>query len=231
MTETSEFSFIASLDPLALCGEDARQWLDEFRAEESWQVAKNAFQAMVCFRRHDLDGACELLRSASEQLAALHGASPSVIHLLRRWQLSAMAYFHYLNGDLAGAIEHLMSAHDEVRAALSRDPFLLPFATHCTDFRIQMARIARRQNRWADAQEQIDSLRRIYADLEPFCTLEDGTDVRLSDIRRFYEALPLDEQQREKLRFALDEDFPHSHWLDRLEEQVFALPDFVIPYP
>jgi hypothetical protein len=230
-TDDNSFNFIAKLEVLSLHSDEARRWLAEFQREETFRWATNAFQAMVLFRRHEVDRALQLLSSVDEGLRTSTFESSSIRHLLRRWHLSAMAYYHYLNDDLENAKRALLAARDEVRRVLSLHPFLIPIATHCIDFRIQLARIARRENRWTEVRRHIQTLRRIYADQHPFCVLESGRPIRLSDLREFYLSLPLSEKQREDVRFALDTSYPHQDWIDRLEENIYALPDFVIPYP
>jgi hypothetical protein len=229
--DDNAFSFIAKLDVLNLCGNEAQRWLEEFQRPENFQWATNVFQAMVLFRRHENARALELLNAVDAALVARSPEFPSIIHLLRRWHYSAMAYYHYLAGDLEDAKAALLQARDSVRLLLSSHPFLIPIATHCIDFRIQLARIARRENRWAEVKRHINTVRRIYADLHPFCVLESGKPVKISDLREFYLSLPLSDEQKNGVRFALEEDYPHQEWIDRLEENIFALPDFVIPYP
>jgi hypothetical protein len=228
--DDSAFNFIAKLDVLNLCGDEARRWLVAFRGEQNFLLANRVFKAMVLFRRHEAENALGLLDTVAAELHQKADEIPSIIHILRRWHFSAMAYYHYLNDDLPAARKALQDARDEVCNALTLHPFLIPIATHCIDFRIQLARIARRENRWVEVKRHIDRVRDIYADRRPFCVLHSGQPVRLSDLRAFYLSLPLDEKQKEDAGFALDESYDHSEWIDRLEENIFALPDFVIPY-
>lgn len=230
-TDDNTFNFIAKLEILNLHSEEARRWLEEFQREENFAWATHVFQAMVLFRRHEIDRGFQLLTSVDEGLRSMQIEFPSIIHLLRRWHFAALAYYHYLNGEMEQAKLALRSARNEVSKVMSLHPFLIPIATHCIDFRIQLARIARRENRWAEVRRHIETLRNIYADRHPFCVLESGRPIRLSDLRAFYLSLPLSEKQREDVRFALEEEFPHQDWIDRLEENIYALPDFVIPYP
>jgi hypothetical protein len=225
------FNFVAKLDVLSLCGSEAQRWLAEFQRPEYFQCATKVFHAMVLFRQHDRDRALGLLQAADVGISGCGAEFPSIGRLLRRWHHSAMAYFHYLEGDLESAKASLAMAGEEVRRVLSLHSFLIPIATHCIDFRIQLARIARRENRWADVKRHLTTVRRIYADEHPFCVLESGKLIKISDLRKFYQSLPLTEEQKENVRFALEEDYPHHEWIDRLEENIFSLPDFVIPYP
>jgi hypothetical protein len=232
-TDDNAFNFIAKLEVLTLYSDEARRWLEAFQHEENFGWAIKVFQAMVLFRRHEVDRGLQLLNSVDEGLRSRSQAVEftSIIHLLRRWHLAALAYYHYLNDDLEQAKDALRSARDEVRKGLSLHTFLIPIATHCIDFRIQLARIARRENRWPEVKRHIEILRRIYSDQHPFCVLDSGKPIRLSDLREFYLSLPLSEKQLEDARFALDTSYPHQEWIDRLEENIFALPDLVIPYP
>lgn len=228
---SNAFSFIAKLDVLNHCGEEARRWLALFSREENSQLAGKAFTAMVLFRRHDLRGALDLLDSLETAVLARNGEMRSVNRLLRRWHLSAMAYYHYLQDDTEAALKALDDAHEEIRALVSELPFLMPVVTHCIDFRIQRARIARRENRWRDVKAHLDVVRAIYADRVPFCVAHSGRPIKLSDLGEFYRSLPLTEKQKSDASFALDPDYPHFQWIDRLEQDIFALPDLVIPYP
>ncbi len=225
------FSFIAKLDVLSLCSEEAAEWLREFRETESYGLATNVFRAMVLFRQHKVEEAGALLDGVRDGLAAQRARFPSIVCLLRRWLLSARAYQRYLDDDLEAARRALAEARDEIRTAIEMHPFLIPVATHCIDFEIQLARLARRENRWLEVKRHLDLVRKIYADERPFCVLTSGRPIRISDLRAFYRSLPLDDKQQQDLRSALDPDYPHWEWIDRLEENVFTLPDLVIPYP
>lgn len=223
--------FIAKLDYLKLCGEDAARWLAEFSAEETICHARDIFKALALFRTHEIDGALALLDQVDRQLRAGPAGSISIRHLLRRWHYSAVAYYDYLTEDMDGARDALQKAFDEIRAALLLDPFLLPLATHCIDFHIQLARISRRENRWTEVQQQINTLRMIYANDSPFCVLDSGRPIYLSDLRQFFLSLPLSDEQKKSMRYALDANYDHDEWIDRLEENVYTLPELVIPYP
>jgi hypothetical protein len=227
----NSFTFIAKLDVLNHCGDEARHWLERFSLEENYTLATEVFEAMVLFRRHQRAQALAKLDGVDLRLGERSHEPRSIVDLLRRWHLAAMAYYHYLEDDLDAAEAALEGARQKICDALTLHPFLVPAATHCIDFRIQRARIARRRNQWREVQRHLDTVRAIYSDRHPFCELASGRKIYLSDLRRFYLALPLTDKQLADVQFAVDENFPHHDWIDRLEENIFALPDWVIPYP
>ena len=219
------------LDVVPLCGPEAARWLNEFLGPDNEALALDCFAALRHFRKHDHAAGRQLLQSVREQLEARNGASPAIGHILNRWYFGARAYSRYLLDDLDGAEADMMTAQEEIGRALSCRPFLMPLINHCVDFRIQRARIARQRHQWRDVRKHIGALREMFGDRRPFIVLADGQAIHMRDFRAYYERLPLTPEKRDDLKSVLDESYPHDRELDRLEESIFAIPDFVIPYP
>ena len=220
-----DFSF------LKVCGGEARRWLAEFQSEERCRIRHRLSAGLEALKHFDVRTGEELLKAIDEDIRRKSTELPAVHHLLQRYRLAALAYLHYLNGELAKAKMDLLKAHDEIKKAIDRHDFLIPVAIHCTDFIIQRARIARRECQWQEAQSYIWMIRDIYSNQRPLCVLESGRPIRLSDLREFYASLPLDDEQRDQSQRFIGEGITVSERVEYLEEMVFSLPDVVIPYP
>lgn len=218
-----------SLSYLAACGETAAGWLRTLEGEPAAGLSQRIYRSLVLFRNHDTGQACALLDSVAAALGAAP-IEPASIHqlVLRRWH-AAMAYRRYLEGDLDGARASLDAAEEALGAAASAHAFLLPLMVQTIDFHIQRARIARRENRWSEVGRHLDRIREIHQDRHPFGVTAAGA-VYLGDLRRFYFSLSLPPESPllADAAYLLDERWPHGENIDRLEELVFALPDFVI---
>ncbi len=216
---------------LTYFGEPATHWLRALGAPEVAAAAKQIFAAMTLFRSHDYEDARATLRSAAAAIEELPADPPSVKILIERWYHSAAAYEHYLDGDLSAAYEALDAAQQSLNAVIAQHDFLIPLATHSIDFRTQRARIARRENRWREVRFHIDVVRRTFHGTFPFCELPDGRSISIQDLRGFYGALPEGAELSPSVLTLMDEGYPHDDTIDNLEEQIFTIPDFVIPYP
>jgi hypothetical protein len=214
-------------DYLSLCGEEAERWLRAVRSKVICGLAQDLDRALGALRGHDRVTALEVLQTVERRLVGLATPFPSIHHLLARYLCAVRAYYHYLSADLKGAKLDLQQAHDHLVRALSRNSFLMPLALHFIDFLSQRARIARREHRWREAQEYIDVVRGIYSEDQPFCRLDSGRFLRMSDLRSFFGSLPLDESQQRRAQALLEDD----RAAERIAEAVLTLPDLVIPYP
>lgn len=216
------------------CGEEARLWLAELRQEGTLEILNRIATALAALKRFDARTGAGLLDSAETDIRARRGRStrfPSIDHLLERYRVSTRAYLSYLEGDLVRARAELARAHEEVRTILGLDGFLLPLAIQCADFVIQGARVARRENRWREAGQHIQAIHEIFSGVRPLCVLGSGQAVGLPDIREFFAALPLDEEQRAQAHRFVGDHIPVADRVTYLEEMIFTLPDVVIPYP
>lgn len=228
-SNSSGLRFATTFGFLRFCGDEAGRWLAHFEACGA-PLAAQISGALVALQRHEIEGGGRRLDSLRPGIDALANEHPTTARVVRRWYFTAEAYRCYLLDDLEGAQAALDDAREEVRYVLAAHWFMVPFAVHCTDFRIQAARIARRQNRWLETKRRIEEIRWTYADKHPFCTFADGEEIWMSTVRSFYRGIDLDDEERRSAQFALDENFPHCDWIDRLEENIFVLTDFVIPY-
>jgi hypothetical protein len=213
------------------CGEEARRWLAELCDTDNVELQLLIKRSVRLFRRHELSSGLDLLAAIDHQLHLKVCGFASILRLLRRFEYAARAYAEYMVGDLESAKASLTKADLEISRIISLHEFLVPLAMHCTDFIIQRARIARRERRWAEVKEQISILERIFADCHPYCILDSGRPILLSDLREFLASLPLDEEQRTLARLFLGEDSPVGERVGQLEELIFSFPDLVIPYP
>jgi hypothetical protein len=218
-----------SLSYLAACGETAAGWLATLEDGPAAGLSQRIYRSLVLFRNHDAAQACALLDSVARDLGSAPLDPASINQLvLRRWH-AATAYRRYLDGDLDGARASLDEAEAALGAAASAHAFLLPLMVQTIDFHIQRARIARRENRWSEVGHRLDLIREIHQGRHPFGSTAAGP-VYLGDLRRFYHSLPLPPESPllADAAYVLDERWPHLEHIDRLEELVFALPDFVI---
>lgn len=218
-------------DYLRTCGREATEWIRAVQTEDVHQLARGVDRSMQFLKKKELAIARDHLREVEEGIARLASPFASISFLLLRYLLAARAYLHYLEGDLEAAKEDLRQARCRLVAVLTDHAFLWPLAVHLIDLYSQEARIARREHRWGDASAQVGAIRKIYLQNEPICTLGSGRPLRMSDLRAFFSTLPLDDQQREQAAVILGDDGSIAERARQLEEQVFALPDFVIPYP
>lgn len=216
---------------LVHCGEEARRWLAELREERTLEVLNRVSTALAALKQFDVKTGAELLAGVERDIRARTARFPSINHLLERYRVSTLAYLYYLEGDLERAKADLLRAHDEVRTIIGLNGFLLPMAIQCADFVIQRARVARREKQWKEAERHIRTIHDIFSGLRPLCVLDSGRAIGLPDIREFFAALPLDEEQRAQADKFMGSHIPVAKRVAYLEEMIFTLPDFVIPYP
>jgi hypothetical protein len=213
------------------CGEEARRWLAELREGGPLEILNRIATALAALKQFDLKTAAGLLDSAERDIRARTSRFPSLDHLLERYQVSTRAYLCYLEGDLGKARADLLKAHDEVRTIIGLNEFLLPLAIQCADFVIQGARVARREKKWKEAEAHIRAIHDIFTGVRPLCVLDSGRAIRLPDLREYFAALPLDDEQQAQAHRFVGDHIPVADRVAYLEEMVFTLPDVVIPYP
>jgi hypothetical protein len=210
---------------LKLCGEEAGRWLAELNTRKCSEIRQTVRRALKIMQRGDLEQGAAMLDTADAALRTLSARFPSVPRFIRRQFLSILAYFHYRSGRLEEARGDLDEAHREVRWLAESHPFLLPAAIQCIDIYTQSARIARHENRWREVERYLGILGEIYRDQRPLCVFSTGRPVRLSDVRRFFDSLNLAD------RSVVGPWEPSPDLIMHLEENIFTLPDMVIPYP
>lgn len=210
---------------LKFCGEEAARWLSELNTRESSAIRETLRNALKILKRGDLEQGSAMLIAVDAALRTLSTRFTSVPRVMRRQYLSILAYLHYRSGRLEEARTSLEEAHHEVQWLAESHPFLLPIAIQCVDIYTQSARIERHENRWREVERYLGILGEIYRDQRPLCVFSTGRSVRLSDLRRFFAALQLDDPS---LVGSWD---PPPDIIVHLEENIFTLPDMVIPYP
>ena len=192
---------------IALSGRQAACWVEEYHATGADVLGQRASHALILLREEKEVQGAQALASVEAALAGdLRGGNPAVRCIVERWYSSVLAYLHYCKGDFDAALDALDRADGAVRQAIGLEPFLLPFAHHCTDFRFQRARIARNRRRWQAMREQLEISREIAAGRQPMCVLADGVAISFVTLRDFYGSLPLTVEARESLRGLLDDE-------------------------
>lgn len=221
-----------SFDPftlVALCGPEAERWMEEYRREEIHQLILWSEAAVSALRGRRLEKGEGLLARVSDHLKDLDGQiRPSLFHVLNRWYTSALAYLQYCRDEMEQAHASLFRAHDAVRAAIERRPFLVILATHCYDFRLQHARIARNCRRWQEMRRHIATGRRMLENRQPLCRLDSGDEVHLREVDAFGAAiLERQDEPREEVSSFFDPE-ARRRTFESFVREIYALPGFVI---
>jgi hypothetical protein len=122
-------------------------------------------------------------------------------------------------------------AHSAIVDAVSAERFLTMLTIHCKEFRLQSARIARRQQCWGDMHKHVHKARDMTVDRAPLCTLHSGQAVYYSTICDYIsEFEPLCEHERTYLRELADES-DRLRLFNRFVRQLVNIPNIVIQYP
>ncbi len=212
---------------IALGSEEGRRWSEEYR-----QVAgldQTAFEALLLLRQRQLEAGHSLLEEVRQRLGETKLPRASMMHVLRRWYFSVIAYYYYCRGDFDLADEALAAAADAIRAAIEEDSFLLPLANFCHEFSLQRIRIAKNRNHF-EVKRSIQVAQDMLDDRLPLCVLQDGTAINFSSLGEFYSAVSIpDEHERGMVQFFVDRDRRLRN-LDRFIASIF-LTLLVIQYP
>jgi hypothetical protein len=150
--------------------------------------------------------------------------------MLGRWYYGLVAYYFYCIEDYCDAEEALDRGQEEVRQAIERKRFLLPYAMECYDFWLQRIRVACSRRLWPEMWRRVEITRQIANGEHPCCELSDGTAIDAKAIQTFYSVFgALTDRERQPLRRVLDEEGWKQHFRSKLSE-IYTLPGFVIPY-
>jgi hypothetical protein len=210
-------------------GSEGRQWMEAYRRPEYREPARWAHQVVLLLRERRFREGTELLSRLEALLPALEG-SPSLFAVMGRWYHGALAYYQYCLDDFQAAEVSLLRAAHAVRLAIQLEPFLVPLANHCHEFRLHQARIARNQRRWPAMREHVGAVRAMMRDREPLCTLEDGTPIFFATLGTFYDSIPdLNEGEKAVVAAQLDESTRLRH-LESFLHGLYTISGFVIPY-
>jgi hypothetical protein len=205
------------------------EWVRDCPWTDYGELAQRIDQSMVSLRGRQLSAGFTLLEQVDGRLALLRGISAVLCRMLERSYHGTVAYYHYCVDNFDAAEDALLRAQDAVVASIDLQPLLVPFAAHCTDLRLQRARIARNRERWYEMRQHVETARAMMEDQTPFCVLMDGTPIKLSTIKRFYQNISLSDEERGALSYILDDEVR----LERFEysaERIYALPGIAIPY-
>jgi hypothetical protein len=215
---------------VALSGQKGQQWVQQYRESLCWDLALKTCEAVTLLRRSQVPAGRALLQEVESRLPQVRDLSISSFHVLERYFYPAQAYLQYCRDSYLLADSLLLRATEAVRAALEIEPFLLPMVDSCLDFGIQRIRIARALRQWPRMRQMVEEARRIVEEDEPLCVLRNGRSLRFSDLREFYDAIPLTEEEKDSLRDLLDPEV-RTELFERALAGIYALPGLVIPYP
>lgn len=188
---------------IALSGEPGKRWVAEYKTPQRIQLMNGALEAIGLLREFRIEQGRQVLLNLAG-LVPTRKLTSSFSSILRRHYLPVLAFYHYRIEEFLQAEKLLDQAQEEVRNALQRRTFLLPFVDSCLDFEFQRARIARNQKRWHVMRDRLRRVQAMMEGREPFCILEDGTSVNMSMLRTFYDSIPLSGREQPWLINLLD---------------------------
>lgn len=214
---------------VAISGEAGSAWVKDFSQGEPARLEAWLRRSLDLLYHHRLQDGRELLDRVEPALPKLPASA--VASVLHHRFVAVLAYAYYCQEDFDGAERLLAQAHQEVQQAIEEYPFLISLANRCSDFRLQRIRISRRQRRWAEMAERVETVRRILRDELPLCVLSDGAPIHFANLIGFYDSLPdLDAAGRSAVRATFDPEL-RLRQFENLVRHLYVLPGFVIPYP
>jgi len=210
--------------------ESGASWAVQYCRPEHVSILNATATSLKLMRRNQMRSGFSKLEEAREALPDVERNAPDVVHVLGRFYYGALAYYHYAEENFAAAEEAFDCAHEEVRRAIERKRFLVPFSSNCFDFSIQRIRIVRNQRRWEEMWKRVEIARQTAMGEHPYCVLTDGTEINLASIQAFYRSFePFSQDEERSLRTVFDEEARARDFRFALAE-IYALPGFVIPY-
>jgi hypothetical protein len=210
--------------------ESGAAWAEHYCHPEHVAVTTATTASLKLIRKNQMKAGFQKLEEARDILLPIERTAPDIFHVLSRFYYGALAYYHYSIEDFPAAEEAFDFAHEEVRKAIERQSFLMPFASNCFDFSIQRIRIVRNQRRWEEMWRRVEIARQTAMGERPYCVLTDGTEIDLASIQAFYRSLePFSHEEEASLRTVFDEAARARDFRFALTE-IFAVPGFVIPY-
>ncbi len=175
-------------------GSEGREWAEQYRRHSA--IAKLGERALRSMRENHLEEGEQLLREFIDGVEGVRGEPASVRAVLDRYRHGIEAYYFYCRKEFGLAEQSMRSAHDAVARALNKANWLLLLATHCQEFCLHQARIARNQHQWPRMQVCIAQARAMMSDRIPLCETEDGKKIWWSSLPVFFDALaPLTEAE------------------------------------
>jgi hypothetical protein len=214
-----------------LCGQEGRNWVQQYEMVQGMEIARKLDQAISLSRRRRLTEAQDLMKECSEGIrVARRKVDSSVLHVMDRWYFSTQAYLTYVEQDYDKALEQLGRSSESILRAIEKTPFLIGLASGFAEFTVHYARIARDQCRWEEMRRHFALARDMANDTRPLCQLRDGRRIFWSSIHHFIASLtPADEEDAASLRFLLNRQIMIDA-LELLIRRVEAMPNVVIPF-
>lgn len=204
-------------------------WVSTYRRHRG--LASQATQALTALRKGRFEEGWRVLEENARGLEALPEVPASLRSVLERWYQGALGYYYYCVGRWDEASECMSLANAAVVSAISRRRTLMPLATHCHEFRLHHARIARNQRRWAEMHHHIEQAEAMTEDRSPLCVLEDGEEVFSSSLGDYYDSLgPLAEGERATVSDSWDKARRRRRF-DVFVRRLLVPPTFAILYP
>lgn len=207
-------------------GAEGRRWAEGYARFEGIAAMNGECLALLHARRWE-EGDAALRRFRAAVDAA--GADPATRDVLERWYEAVDGYRLYCLGAFAEADAAMRRASDAVARAVGRVGALLPLVTHCHEFRLHRARIARNRRCWAEMWAHVDEVRGMFEGCRPFCRLPGGGEVGMAEVERFHRGLRgLDADERAAADHLLDAG-ERMRDFDRFVRRMTRIPGFVIP--
>lgn len=209
-------------------GDTGRSWAEEYRGDESRHLERLGIQSLEALRLGQLEHGKEILDRLERGIQQGKFHYPSILHVHNRWFYGVRAYYEYCNSDLDAAEWSLQKAHSEICAAIEKDSFLVLLANHCQEFRLHQARIARGRPQWSEVRRYVHEAWKMMEGILPLCVLSSGQPIYMSNIKRFYDSLKIDDGEQ-GLRTLFDKA-RRREIFERFVESLYVLPGFVIAY-
>lgn len=223
---------------IARSGEPGRRWAEAFTGCGGDEITGGIDDALVALRRHRMDEGKTLLDRGRQRIDALADVDAAVdadvdadvLHVLERWYQSALAYYHYLEGDQEAAERDFAIAQQHIADTVDGSPHLVMVGNHAYDFRLQHARIARQQRNWRAMAEHIGVGRAMLENRHPLCVLRDGSGVFIEQIDAFYRAIEPEGAEETAAITSLLDTTRRRQTFESFVKDNYALPGLVIPY-
>jgi hypothetical protein len=183
--------------------------------------------ALMLLRKGRLESGLELLLRDVLLLNSVEGV---ISHILHRYHLPVLAYYHYCKEEFDRADDLLDLALEHAQQAIDEQRFLLPMAESAIEFEMQRVRIARGRRRWVEMRDRLDMFEAEMSGKLPLCVLGDGVVISIINLKDYYESLALSQEEREKLAYILDDSY-RSRTVRNIRDTMYCLPGFVIGYP
>ncbi|HEX9944656.1 MAG TPA: hypothetical protein VGG03_21815 [Thermoanaerobaculia bacterium] len=229
--EGNEFNFEKDYNWAGLVsaiGPEGQLWLQAYAQEQ--EVRDWIREALGLMRQRQLKPGMELLDRARARWEPLLAIAPGTYHVIGRYYYGALSYYEYCVEDFEGADRTLEKTLESIRNAVEAEPCLLPFSAVALDVPLKQAQIARARGLWDEMRNRLQDVREIVLDRRPMFVLASGLPVYHYTLAAPFAANPPRNGTGEALRYLTNEALRlevFQQWVEIL----YALPDFLIPYP